>query len=262
MLLPFIPLIVAGAVAASTAVAGKKGYDSFQNMKETKELAENLERKYKTAYKKFEENRDDTNRQFEDYGKLKLEILDTTMKDFVNSFKQIKNINFKGETVIDNFVSSKVLDSFVLNIEKQVIQAGQVLTAGVASLAGSGLAAMGAVGATTTFAAASTGTAIPSLSGIAAQNATLAFLGGGSLATGGLGIAGGTMVLGGIAIAPALAIGSLIFASTTEKKSEEMYQKEAEVNTEVEKLNAASNAKACNILQEKYGIDEKYRVYL
>lgn len=184
------------------------------------------------------------------------------MKDFVNSFKQIKNINFKGETVTDNFVSSKVLDSFVLNIEKQVIQAGQVLTAGVASLAGSRLAAMGAVGATTTFAAASTGTAIPSLSGIAAQNATLAFLGGGSLATGGLGIAGGTMVLGGIAISPALAIGSLIFASTTEKKLEEMYQKKTEVNTEVEKLNAASNAKACNILQEKYGIDEKYRVYL
>jgi len=41
-----------------------------------------------------------------------------------------------------------------------------------------------------------------------------------------------------------------------------MYQKKAEVNTEVEKLNAASNAKACNILQEKYDIDEKYRVYL
>jgi len=186
-------------------------------MKETKELAERLERKYKIAYEKFEKHRDDTNSQFENYGRLKLKILVKTMKDFLNSFKKIKNINFKRKAVTDSFLSSTDLDSFVLNIEKQIFKAGQVLTAGVASLAGSGLAAMGAVGATTTFAAASTGTAIASLSGIAAQNATLAFLGGGSLATGGLGIAGGTMVLDGIAIEPALAIGSLIFASTTEK---------------------------------------------
>ena len=137
-------------------------------------------------------------------------------------------------------MTDQEVEQFVLNIEKQVIKAGQIMTAGIASIAGGGLAAMGALGATTTFAAASTGTAIATLSGIAAQNATLAFLGGGSLAAGGLGIAGGTMVLGGIALAPALAIGSLIFAASTEKKLEEMYAKKAEVNTEVEKLSSAS----------------------
>ena len=240
MPLPFIPLIVAGAVAASTAVAGKKGYDSYQNMKETKELAQQLESKYKRAYKNFETNRDRTNKQFEAYGELKLEILDNTMKDFVQTFKQIKHVNFKGEAVTDELISNSDIEKFVLNIEKQVVKAGQVLTAGAASLAGGGLAAMGAIGATTTFAAASTGTAIASLSGIAAQNATLAFLGGGSLATGGLGIAGGTLVLGGIALAPALALGSLIFAASTEKKLEEMYKKKAEVNTEVQKLKSAT----------------------
>ena len=244
MPLPFIPLIVAGAVAASTAVAGKKGYESYQNMKETKELAQQLESKYKRAYKHFETNRDNTNKQFEDYGELKLEILGNTMKDFVQTFKKIKNVNFQGEAVTDEFISNSDIEKFVLTIEKQVVKAGQVLTAGVASLAGGGLAAMGAVGATTTFAAASTGTAIASLSGIAAQNATLAFLGGGSLATGGLGIAGGTMVLGGIALAPALALGSLIFAASTEKKLEEMYKKKAEVNTEVQKLDSAANVLA------------------
>lgn len=241
MPLPFIPLLVAGAVAASTAVAGKKGYDSVQNMKETKELAKDLEEKYKKAYNVFEYNRDNTNIQFENYGKLKLTILDYTMKNFVENFKKIKNVNFKGEVVTDEFITNNDIENFVLTIEKQVVKAGQVLTAGVASLAGGGLAAMGAVGATTTFAAASTGTAIASLSGIAAQNATLAFLGGGSLATGGLGIAGGTMVLGGIALAPAVALGSLIFAATTEKKLEQMYKKKAEVTAEVQKLDSASN---------------------
>lgn len=156
MPLPLIPLIVAGAAAASAAVAGKKGYDSYQNMKETKELAEKLESMYKKAYKNFEKSRDETNKTFEDYGRLKLEILYGTMKQFVENFKQIKNVYFKGEAVTDEFVLNSEVEQFILNIEKQVVKARQVMTAGIASLAGGGLAAMGAVGATTTFAAAST----------------------------------------------------------------------------------------------------------
>jgi hypothetical protein len=56
-----------------------------------------------------------------------------------------------------------------------------------------------AVGA---LATASTGTAISTLSGTASANATLAWLGGGSLAAGGGGIAAGTTVLAGIVAAP------------------------------------------------------------
>ena len=54
---------------------------------------------------------------------------------------------------------------------------------------------------------ASTGTAIASLSGAAFTNALLASFGGGSIASGGLGIAGGTVVLGSIITIPALAVG-------------------------------------------------------
>lgn len=242
MPLPLIPLIILGATAASTALAGKKGYDSVKNMKETKQLAEELGTSYNEVYEEFKRVRDETNEEFEEYGLLKLEILDGSMKWFVETFRQIKHVNFTDEAVTDEFVSNSEIEQFVLTIERQVVKAGQVLAAGVASLAGGGLAAMGALGATTTFAVASTGTAIAALSGIAAQNATLAFLGGGSLAAGGLGVAGGTLVLGGIALAPALAIGSLIFAASTENKLQEMYGKQAEVQAEIEKLHAATNA--------------------
>lgn len=72
---------------------------------------------------------------------------------------------------------------------------------------GSGAAlAFGAYNGTMLLATASTGTAISSLGGVAATNATLAWLGGGSLAAGGYGMAGGMMVLGGIVAGPALAI--------------------------------------------------------
>ena len=240
MPLPLIPLFIAGVTAASAALAGKKGYDSIQNIKETKEIAEQLENEYKHALEEFETQREDTNDTLETYGKLKLEILDGSMKEFVESFKVIKNVEFTDHKITDEFIKHSEVDQFILAVEKQVVRAGQMLTAGLASLAGGGLAAMGAVGATTTFAAASTGTAIAALSGIAAKNATLAFLGGGSLSAGGLGIAGGTMVLGGIALAPALALGSLIFAFSTQKKREEMVAKKAEVQTEIEKLISAT----------------------
>lgn len=64
---------------------------------------------------------------------------------------------------------------------------------------------------------ASTGTAISTLGGIAAKNATLVWFGGGSLASGGLGIAGGSAVLGGLAAGPALAIAGWYMGNKAEK---------------------------------------------
>jgi hypothetical protein len=83
-----------------------------------------------------------------------------------------------------------------------------------ASGALAGFAATGLVGALVT---ASTGTAISSLAGAAATNATLAWLGGGSLAAGGLGVAGGAWVLGGLIAGPALAVGGYMLASKAEE---------------------------------------------
>lgn len=86
-------------------------------------------------------------------------------------------------------------------------------TAKAASLGIAGAAAGTAVGGTAAFAlfagvaafaTASTGTAIAGLSGAAATSATLAALGGGSLAAGGMGVAGGTAILASVVAAPAL----------------------------------------------------------
>lgn len=70
-------------------------------------------------------------------------------------------------------------------------------------------ASMGATsatfGAVAAFGTASTGTAISTLSGAAMVKATMAWLGGGSLASGGFGVAGGALVLGGVGAAVALA---------------------------------------------------------
>ncbi len=91
-----------------------------------------------------------------------------------------------------------------------------------AGAAAGGAAAYATFTAASMLGTASTGAAISGLSGVAATNATLAFLGGGSLAAGGAGIAGGTLLLTGIVAAPAaiLAVGGLLWMTRRNQKQE------------------------------------------
>jgi hypothetical protein len=75
------------------------------------------------------------------------------------------------------------------------------------SVAG-GTVGLGSWAAVSLLGTASTGIGIGTLYGAAATNATLAWFGGGSLATGGLGMAGGTLALGGLVLVPMLGIAS------------------------------------------------------
>lgn len=89
------------------------------------------------------------------------------------------------------------ISSFSGYVFDQFIMPSVVMPASIAVASG----LLSACGAT-----ASTGVAIGSLSGAAAKSATLAWLGGGSLASGGLGVAGGMIVLTSAAAVAALAL--------------------------------------------------------
>ena len=107
-----------------------------------------------------------------------------------------------------------------LDVTKTSLSAGGI--AGAA--AGGGAAAlMNALGT------ASTGTALSSLSGAAFTHALLASFGGGSLASGGLGMAGGAVVLGSIVTIPALAIAGLV----ADKQIEKAYIKAIELEKNI-----------------------------
>ncbi|MCK0179671.1 hypothetical protein MWU50_10240 [Flavobacteriaceae bacterium S0862] len=97
-------------------------------------------------------------------------------------------------------ISESVKDEDEIKISKET----KALTGAV--VAGLGVPA-GVVTTVASIGAASTGTAISTLSGTAATNATLAAIGGGSLATGGGGILLGTALLTGGGIIIALGVG-------------------------------------------------------
>ena len=96
-----------------------------------------------------------------------------------------------------------------------------------------------------TLGTASTGTAIATLSGAAATNATLAALGGGAMAAGGGGIALGTTILGGATLGVGLLVGGIIFNATGCKLSEKADEAWDQMKKAEEQIN-----KICSYLKE------------
>ena len=77
---------------------------------------------------------------------------------------------------------------------------------------------------------------------MAATNATLAWLGGGSLAAGGMGMAGGVAVLGGIVAAPVLLVGGLLLASKAAKAKENARSNRIKAESAAEAMQSAESA--------------------
>lgn len=160
--------------------------------KESIERLNGLQNKYKTtadnAQKKAVELYEDRKKSISIIDKIELYInnLANTPKEFKKDMEEVK-VN-KSE-----FSQAVELEK---DSEKFAKIAGGSAVGGAA--VGAGVAAFGptaAMAIATTFGTASTGTAISALSGAAATNAALAWLGGGALAAGGGGMAAGNAFL-------------------------------------------------------------------
>lgn len=153
-------------------------------------------------------------------------------KNAVVSLKQIesisKNIKGKQRELIQYQLKNESFEKVNFDYINETISiADTALTAAKGTSVGVSTA-FGAWALVGNFATASTGTAINTLSGAAAYNATLAWLGGGSIASGGGGMALGSIVFGGIIVIPALAIMGLFNHLNATKKIKEIKIKERE----------------------------------
>lgn len=173
-------------------------------------------------------------------GEEKLFVLNSSIVQFLDTFKKIKNVDFRESEGLDELKKLHIDQQQFEELKSMVNFAGSIAGGAVAGTAGGALVAFGAYGAAQAFAAASTGTAISALSGAAATNATLAFFGGGSLATGGLGMAGGTVVLGGLVAGPALMVLGFVAEAAAKKNLEQARINNAEAIQIAEQLSAAA----------------------
>lgn len=108
----------------------------------------------------------------------------------------------------------------------------------IGSAIGGVLAAYGAYTGVGMLASTAGGVAIADLSGVAATNATLAWLGGGALSVGGFGMVVGMVVLGGLVAGPALAILGAVSADEMKEKLEKAKAYYSQVEKAVKKADA------------------------
>lgn len=230
-----LPFILVGAALFAGGVGIKKGLDAKGDFELAEFIGNMAKRNHEKAVELLDNERRKTNQMLLDLGKLKVAIFSDQIKCLIDEIKKAKNK--KSGSELSGF--EQIIENLDLPRMEKMVVGSLDIERGVASGAASGaLMGLGAYGSVGMLASASTGTAIASLSGAAATNATLAWLGGGSLAAGGFGMAGGMAVLGGLVAGPAIAITGFVMASKAEEALTRARAYKSDVDQAVEKIEA------------------------
>ena len=216
-----LPLLLVPA-AITAAVGLVKGKQALDRTKESKVVIGDANEMIEEWNGNVQDSRDKANTELDEYGRYKMEVISTSIRDFVDAFKRIKNIELNSSSKgLEELDLTGYSDELINELEFNIAELAKLLGGGIASVGSGAAVAFGAYSATMALGTASTGAAISGLSGVAATNATLAWLGGGSLAAGGAGIAGGTLVLGGLVLGPALAVAGTVMSAAAKKRLNE-----------------------------------------
>jgi hypothetical protein len=244
-----IPIIL-GALAIGSAVFGTaQALNGMSDSADADNLNEEAEECYINAINGYNELVEDIEREKQEYQQfialIELEITDisdylksnTGIESYIRDFQIIDRINpispeevktyhQQGVSLEDFFNSQSLLDT--LNFVDRAKDCAQIMQGGTtASLS---LLAQ-SVGV------ASTGAPIAALSGAAANSATLAWLGGGSLASGGGGMALGAIISQGIFVGSSFAFIGQIIANHGTNKLANALKKAEEVDIFIDEVN-------------------------
>jgi|GEM_PF-902983 len=226
--------------------AGQAGYNKFETTKEHVKETQELQKKIKIiidtatyrqqdAVSRLEAITEDVQDSLIELQKQQQHIIDyqeTRFQRLYNySLYSLNNSSSELTIAKQNFINKT---TNVSNYNNTVNPAfgGIVAGATVAGIATSATALLGTAG---------TGAAIGGLHGAAAINATLAALGGGSIATGGFGIAGGLTVLGGLLVIPGIAAGGYIWDKNVRTAYQNALEYDEKTKNDVAKLKIITN---------------------
>lgn len=256
MALPFI----IGAIAAAAGLGGiGKGVKGAIDTKEAKEVYDRAERIVEPAKDRLLRAKDKTVNTISNLGKTKLQASAKELNDFVDIYSNIKGVELTDSVGIEELSKLKLTKESIKEIKDASLDAIDVLGGGIAGVGAGVLLGWGTYGSVMALGTASTGAAIGGLSGVAAKNATLAWLGGGAIKAGGGGIALGMKVLGGVITGPALLVAGIIYGAKAKEKLNNAYSNlaeakriEAELKTaEAELKIIEKNARLFNIVLSK-----------
>ncbi len=233
-----LPFILAGVAIAAAGYGVKKGIDALDADCEADEFIKKAESLKEEATKKAESAESDCRRAFMRLGEKKLHVLSHTVSNFLDHFYRLNRSRITIEGINMQDIQHQVSDARKITNQYREVDFFDVSGAVAGSAIGGVLVAYGAYAGVGMLASTAGGVAIAELSGVAATNATLAWLGGGALSVGGFGMVGGMAVLGGLIAGPALAILGAFSASKMEEKLENAKAYCSQVEAAVKKADA------------------------
>lgn len=235
-----LPLIFIGVAAISGVTGLTKTVGAAIDQNNAKKLNKNSNDRIEYAANHLENLREQCKKALDNLGKEKVFVLQNSIQRFLETFTKIKNVDFQNSVGLEELKHFHIDTAEFKELEKMTSFASSMAKGTLAGATGGAITAFGAYSAAGALATASTGTAISTLSGAAASNATLAFFGGGSLATGGLGVAGGTAVLGGLVAGPALLVMGTITGAKAGKNLEDAMSNAAKASEYCAELEAGA----------------------
>lgn len=232
--MPLPLIIIAGSAIAGAGGLASAGVGARKMIHANKEM-KRIEKRHEANQRRFNDLNQSTTSAMEDLGNLELEVCESFDR-FAELIERIQNRPEFDEIKVGSFDVPRYDAQELRDVS---IAAGMVVGAvgGAGMGAGGGIAAaMAAKGVIGAVCLASTGTPIATLHGIAATNAIMAVLGGGTLAAGGGGIALGATVLSAATAGVGILIGGIVFnlasrslSSEVDEAREQMKEAEREI---------------------------------
>ena len=258
-----LPFILGGVALAAAGFGAKKAVDGIQKKSIASEIIEESNADYQKAKASFDKKEKLADEQLTALGNLQLKIgsdfaeFKSISESLIKKLEHSSNKNIQVNVPKHNLNKINDVSISATTYMAEVVGAGAVGAA----------AAYAVYGGVMALAAASTGTPIAALSGVAAYNATMAAIGGGAIAAGGFGMAGGAAVLGGVVAAPIIAVAGVAFDNFAKKKLESAKEFKTETEKAIKKLEIAEeyllsvstySLKIQRALQEIYKIFTHY----
>ena len=226
MPLPLVAIAIGAISAGATGIAAYK-------MRKDKRRYDSRRGQHESRYRSYRGTVEDVNAEIDSLYRQRV----AAMKTLRRAADFLVRANVRERDFDEGMrITAQEFEELKKKVDASVVELAASLGASAAGGGAAGVAAAaGAYAAVSSFATASTGAAIGGLSGIAARNATLAWLGGGTLASGGGGIAAGASTLLGISLAPLVIVPGVVM-------SVKAYKQGKRIDEDIAKMDVAEAA--------------------
>ncbi|MGB3602665.1 hypothetical protein [Gordonia sp. (in: high G+C Gram-positive bacteria)] len=237
MVLPLIPLVAVGVGVVTGSGGAVLGGRGAVEIKRANSRISAANQEYAIRRADSDERIDDANRRLGKLGSQQEQAFQDVvvrMRDFL--VKNQHKVRDAERILLDGLTSASTNQlATTTGVDADLTSWARGIIGAATVGATTGSMTTSAVGA---LATASTGTSISSLSGAAASNATMAWLGGGSLASGGGGMAAGAVALNAVVAGPALLVTGLVIKGQGTKADTAATEVEAKVAIAIAELDA------------------------